>query len=239
MKNFILLLSMVLFTSCFAQKKVSLRQMNEYLLKNNYIYYDTTYMDSTLIKKVKSNFLVYRLLGAKSCNINPDKKYSQIYIEDGFHDEEGFYNGIIILDNKDVCEITTSHYKLNVDSLSYNKEKVKTKESDFIFYTKRISMEDLKRKYLDEYFRYELVIQNKTNDLKKCLAIDPYTPKSPVYVKSYYFRNKKINNYGNVGIKYTDIKDGINGEIPYLKKDKEKAFLECINNLKILKIQSN
>jgi len=29
-------------------------------------------------------------LGAKANDINPDKKYSHMYIEDGFHDEEGF-----------------------------------------------------------------------------------------------------------------------------------------------------
>jgi len=45
-----------------------------------------------------------------------------------------------------------------------------------------------------------------------------------IYSKSYYFINKKINNYGVVRIKYSEIKNGINGEIPNLKKDKEKAF---------------
>ncbi|MGG5207299.1 hypothetical protein ACQWU4_00015 [Chryseobacterium sp. MIQD13] len=226
MKKIVLVLIITLFHSCFSQQKESLMNMNEYLLNN---------LDSNETKGIEDAIAKYRLLGAKSCKINPEKKYSSVYIEDGFHDEEGFYNGIIILDNKDVCEITNSPYKLNIDSLSY----AKVKDGNFVLYTKAISMEDFKKNYANEYFRYEIVIQNKVNELNKCLAIDQYTPKPFIYAKSYYFINKKINNYGVIRIKYSEIKNGINGEIPYLKPDKEKAFLECINNLKILKIQSN
>jgi len=39
-------------------------------------------------------------------------------------------------------------------------------------------MEDFKKNYTDEYFRYEIVIQNKVNELNKCLTIDQYTPKA-------------------------------------------------------------
>ncbi|GEN67602.1 hypothetical protein CRH01_21700 [Chryseobacterium rhizosphaerae] len=236
MKNFILLLSTIIFTCCSSQNKISLKQMNESLLKDNYIYYNTAYMDSTLIRGIKNNFLTYRLVGAKSCNISPDKKYSHIYIEDGFHDEQGFYNGMIIVDNEFACEITTSPYKLRLDSLSYNEIKIKIKETDFIFYTKKVSIQDVKKDYPDEYFRYELVKQNKVDNLKKCFEIDQYTPKSPVYVKNYYFTNKKIVNYDNIRIKYTDIKDGIDG-MPYLKEDKKKEFFDCINQLNILHVQ--
>ncbi|MCY0979409.1 hypothetical protein PGH12_04715 [Chryseobacterium wangxinyae] len=233
MKKVVLFFSILVLNSCFSQEKKSLKQMNEYLLKDNYIYYDIEHIDSTLIEGVKSNLLTYRLLGAKSCHIIPDKKYSHIYIEDGFHDEEGFYNGIIVLDNHDVCEITTSPYKLHLDSLSYTKVKVKAKENDFIFYTKKISMEDFKEKYQNEYFRYELVIHNKVSDLKKCLEIDKNTPKPKIYAKSYYFTNKKINSYGIVRVKYNDIKNGIEG-LPNFNEEKKKEFMDCINNLGII-----
>ncbi|WP_299179039.1 hypothetical protein [uncultured Chryseobacterium sp.] len=227
MKKIILLLNMILFYSCLSQEKKSLKQMNDYLLNNNYVSFGD--LDSIELKGMKTALSKYRLLGAKSCNINPDKKYSHIYIEDGFHDEEGFYNGIIVVNNKDVCEITDSHYKLRADSLSYTK----IKDGNFVLYSKKVSMEDFKKKYLNEYFRYELVVQNKASDLKKCLAIDEYTPKPSIYVQNYYFADKKVNNYGTVKIKYEEIKDGIEG-IPYLKEDKKKEFIDCIGRLNIV-----
>lgn len=202
--------------------------MNDFLLKNNDVYYDITYKDSTTINGIKKTLTKYRLSGAQSCNMNSDKKYSQIYIEDGFHDVDGFYNAFIIIENNDVCEITNSDYKLAIDSLSYTK----VKDDDFVFYIKKISMKDFKKKYLDEYFRYQLVVQNKVNDLKKCLAIDQYTPKPYVYAHNYYFADKKINSYGTIKIKYNEIKDGIEG-IPYLTEDKKKEFMDCVRNLNI------
>ncbi|MFN1217153.1 hypothetical protein ACKW6Q_09220 [Chryseobacterium kwangjuense] len=206
--------------------------MNDYLVKNNYVPFSNSSLDSVESKGMKDALTKYRLLGAQSCHINSGKKYFQIYIEDGFNDQYGYYNGIIIMNNKQVCEITTSPYKLNLDSLSYTK----VNDGNFVLYTKKVSMDNFKKKYLDEYLRYEIVIQNKTNDLKKCLALDEYTPKSVIYTKSYYFVDKKINNYGIVRIKYNDIKDGIEG-IPYFTEEKKKSFIKCINNLNILKYQ--
>lgn len=220
MKKIILLLSVILFYSCLSQEKKSLKQMNDYLLNNNYVSFGN--LDSNELKGMKTALSKYRLLGAKSCNINPDKKYSHIYIEDGFHDEEGFYNGIIVVNNKNICEITNNHYKLKNDSLSYTK----IKDDNVVLYSKKVSMEDFKKKYLNEYFRYELVVQNKASDLNKCLAIDEYTPKPSIYVQNYYFADKKINNYGTVRIKYEEIKDGIEG-IPYFKEEKKKEFINA------------
>lgn len=231
MKNIIILLSTVLFTSCFSQNKISLRKMNDFLVKNNYVPFNNSSLDSVESKGMKDALTKYRLEGAQSCNINSGKKYSHIYIEDGFNDQHGYYDGIIIMNNKNACEITTNPYKLKIDSLSYTK----VNDGNFVLYTKKISMEDFKKKYLDEYFRYEVVIKNKANDLKKCLAIDKYTPKSIVYADSYYFTDKKINQYGTVRIKYTEIKDGIEG-IPDLTEEKKKSFIECVNNLNILKV---
>lgn len=231
MKNIVLLFSIMLFFSCNSQEKISLKQVNENLLKNKNSF---IYRDSATIKILTEGYTIFRLLGTKSCNIHPDKKYSNIYIEDGFHDEEGFYNGIVIIDNKNICEITTSPYKLRQDSLFYTKVKEK---NEIVFYTKKLSMEDFKNKYPDEYFRYELVSQDKVNDFEKCLAIDEYTPKSIVYTRNYYFAGKGIKTY-NLPIKYSDIKNGIEG-LPYFKEDKKKKFTECINNLNILKIYNN
>ncbi|MCJ7932436.1 MAG: hypothetical protein MUW56_02060 [Chryseobacterium sp.] len=231
MKNILLLFSIILFSSCNSQEKISLKQMNENLLKDKNSF---TYRDSATIKILTEGYTIFRLLGAKSCNIYTDKKYSNIYIEDGFHDEEGFYNGIIILDNKNICEVTTSPYKLRQDNLFYTKIKGK---NEIVFYTKKLSIEDFKNKYPDEYFRYELVIQDKVNALEKCLAIDKYTPKSIVYARNYYFAGKGIQTY-NLPIKYSDIKNGIEG-LPYFKEDKKKEFIECINKLKILKIHNS
>lgn len=227
MKKIILLISVILFCSCHSQKKMSIRQMNEYLLNNNQVNFGS--LDSTELKGMKNALTKYRLLAAQSCNINSNKKYSQIYIEDGFQDEEGFYEGIIITNNNDVCKMTNNLHKLKTDSLSYTK----TEEGNFVLFTKKISIENLKKQSLDEYYRYQLVIQNKVNNLKKCLITDEYIPKPSIYAKNYYFSSGKIHSYGTIRIKYSEIKDGINGEIPYLKKDKEKAFLECINSLNI------
>lgn len=202
--------------------------MHNYLLEKNYVPFNNSYLDSTESKGMRDALTKYRLLGAKACSINPDKKYSNIYIEDGFHDEEGFYNGIIVVDNKVVCEITNSHYKLKIDSLSYTK----VEDGNFVLYTKKVAMEDFKEKYLNEYFRYELVIQDKADDLQKCLAVDRYTPKPFIYAQSYYFADKKANSFGTVKIDYEDIKDGIEG-IPYLRKEKEKEFMDCIKSLNI------
>ncbi len=209
--------------------------MNENLLKDkNYF----TYRDSATIKIITEGYKIFRLLGAKSCDVNPDKKYSQIYIEDGFHDEDGFYNGLIIVDNKNICEVTMSPYKLCKDSLSYTKVKEKDiTYGEIVFYTKKFSIKDLKNKYPDEYFRYELVTQSKVNAFEKCLAIDEHTPKSVVYARSYSFKGKKITNY-KIPLKYSDIKNGIEG-LPYFKEDKKKEFIECINQLNILKIHNS
>lgn len=233
MKNIFLSLSTILFFSCHSQEKISITQVNSSLLAKNEFYYDPINFDSIEIAGVKSNLTKYRLLGAKSCNISSDKKYSNIYIEDGFHDEEGFYNGIIVVDNKDVCEITESHYKLKIDSLSYTK----VHDGNFVFYTKKLSIEDFKNKYIDEYFRYEMVTQDKVEAFEKCLAIDQYTPKSVVYARNYYFAGKGIKIY-NLPIKYNDIKNGIEG-LPYFMEDKKKEFTECLNKLNILKINSS
>ncbi|MBB6332865.1 hypothetical protein HNP24_003868 [Chryseobacterium sediminis] len=235
MKNFFLLLSIMLFFSCNSQGKITLRQMNENLLKDKN---SITYRDPKTIKMLTETYKVFRLLGVKSCDIDPDKKYSQIYIEDGFHDEQGFYNGIFIINNKNICEVTTSPYKLHQDSLSYRKVKEKDiSYGEMVFYTKKLSIEDFKTKYHDEYFRYELVRQNKVNAFEKCLAIDQYTPKSIVYARNHYFTGKKIQTY-NLPIKYSDIKNGIE-ELPYFKENKKKEFTECINELNILKIQNS
>ncbi len=183
-------------------------------------------------------YKIFRLLGAKFCDINPDKKYWKIYIEDGFDDEEGFYNGLIIVDDKNICEITTSPYKLRQDSLSYTKVKEKDiTYGEITFYTKKLSMEDFKTKYANEYFRYALVTQSKVNAFEKCLAVDQYTPKSIVNARNYYFAGKGIKTY-NLPIKYDDIKNGIEG-LPYFKEDKKKEFTECINKLNILEIHSS
>lgn len=233
MKNFVLLLIITLFFSCHSQEKLSLIKMNDNLLRKNLIPFNNSYLDSSESKGMKDALLKYRLLGAKSCNINSDKKYSNIYIEDGFHNEEGFYNGIIVVNNKDVCEITDSQYKLEIDSLFYTK----VKDGNFVFYTKKLSMEDFKNKYANEYFRYELVTQSKVNAFEKCLAVDQYTPKSIVNARNYYFAGKGIKTY-NLPIKYSDIKNGIEG-LPYFKEDKKKEFTECINKLNILEIHNS
>jgi hypothetical protein len=130
MKNIILLFSIMLFSSCNSQEKISLRRMNVNLLRDRNSF---TYRDSTEIKMLTEGYQIFRLLGAKINDINPDKKYSHMYIEDGFHDEEGFYNGIFIVNNKNIFEVTTSPYKLRYDSLSYTKVKEKNK---IVFYTK-------------------------------------------------------------------------------------------------------
>ncbi|AYZ12432.1 hypothetical protein EGY05_11070 [Chryseobacterium arthrosphaerae] len=231
MKKNVLLLSIVLFLSCHSQEKISLTKMNNDLLKQNLVPFNSSYLDSIENKGMKDALSKYRLLGTKSCNINPDKKYYNIYIEDGFDDEQGFYNGIIIVDNKNICEVTTSPYKLRMDSLSYTK---KIEEGSFALFTKKISIEDFKNKYLDEYFRYNLVTQDKVIGFEKCLAIDEYTPKSIVHTRNYYFAGKDIKIY-KVPIKYNEIKNGIEG-LPYFKEDKKKEFIECINKLNILKI---
>ncbi|MPS73187.1 MAG: hypothetical protein E2590_08560 [Chryseobacterium sp.] len=238
MKNYFLLFSIILFFSCHSQKKISLKQMNDELLKKSNLFPYSMSSDSAMIKMLTKGYSIYRLSGARYCNINPDKKYSNIYIEDGFHDEEGFYNGIVIVDNKAVCEITTSPYKLRIDSLSYTKVKEKdTTYGEIIFYIKKLSMEAFKNKYANEYFRYELVTQDKVNAFEKCLAIDEYTPKSIVNARNYYFAGKEIKTY-NLPIKYNDIKNGIEG-LPYFKEDKKKEFTECINKLGILKISNS
>lgn len=225
----------MLFFSCHSQKMISLKQMNDHLLKTGNLFPYSMSSDSAMIKMLIKGYTTYRLSGAESCNIDPNKKYSHIYIEDGFHNEEGFYNGIIVLDNKCVCEITNSQYKLKIDSLSYTK----TKKKDIIyggivFYTKKLSMEDFKKKYIDEYFRYQLVVQNKVNNFKKCLNIDEYTPKSPINLRSYYFYNKDIEEF-HIPFEYyfTIKKNGLN-YLPYLKEEKKKEFLDCIDNLNIL-----
>lgn len=231
MKKVILLLNIILFYSCLSQQKKSIRQVNDYLLNNNYS--SLGELDSIQLQGMKNAISKYRLLGKESCNINPDKKYSHIYIEDGFHDEEGFYNGIIITDDKNICEVTTSPYKLRKDSISYTRFKEK---NGIIFYTKKLSAEDFSNNYVDEYFRYELVIQDKVNAFEKCLAIDQYTPKSVIYARNYYFAGKGIRTY-NLPIKYSDMRNGIEG-LPYFKEDKKREFIECINELNILKIDN-
>ncbi|MFY7844838.1 hypothetical protein [Chryseobacterium gambrini] len=230
MKNIILIFSIMLFSSCNSQGKITLRQMNENLLrdKNSFAYHD-----STAIKILTEGYNIFRLLGAKTNDINPDKKYSHIYIEDGFHDEEGFYNGIFIVNNKNIFEVTTSPYKLQYDSLSYTKVKEK---NELVFYTKKLSTEDFRNNYVDEYFRYELIIQDKVHAFEKCLAIDQYTPKSIIYAKNYYFAGRGIKTY-NLPIKYSDIRNGIKG-LPYFNDDKKKEFVKCINELDILKIHN-
>ncbi len=230
MKKVILLLNIILFYSCLSQQKKSIRQVNDYLLKNNYS--SLGELDSTQLQGMKNAISKYRLLGKESCNMNPDKKYSHIYIEDGFHDEEGFYNGIIITDDKNICEVTTSPYKLRRDSISYTRFKEK---NGIIFYTKKLSAEEFRNNYIDEYFRYELVTKHKVNSFEKCLSIDQYMPKSIIYARSYYFSGKGITMY-KLPIKYSDIKNGIEG-LPYFKEDKKREFVECINELNILKIQ--
>jgi hypothetical protein len=208
--------------------------MNEELLKNNFIYYDITYKDSATVNGIKKVLSRYRLSGAQSCGISTADKYSHIYIEDGFHDEEGFYNGIVIVDNENVCEITTSPYKLRIDSLSYTKGKGKDiAYNEVVFYTKKIFMNDFKEKYLNEYYRYKLVTQNKVNDLKKCYSIDSNTPKTNIYAKNYYFGDKKINVYNLIEINYGDIKDGVVG-LPYFREEKKKEFMRCIESLNVL-----
>lgn len=200
--------------------------MNEYLLNNNYISFGD--LDSNELKGMKDALTANRLFGANACHINPDKKYAHIYIEDGFNDEDADYDGIIIIDNKAVCAVTTNPNKLKIDSLSYTK--IMDKHN---LYAKIVSMEDFKKKYINEYFRYELVIQNKVRDLKKCLEIDEYTPKPRIYARSYNFTNKKVNIYGIVRINYNDIKDGIEG-LPNFNEEKKKEFMDCINNLGII-----
>ncbi|WP_326983921.1 hypothetical protein VUJ46_05105 [Chryseobacterium sp. MYb264] len=232
MKKIILLISIILFCSCHSQKKMSLRQMNDYLLKNNKV--DFGSLEPIELKGMKDALTKYRLLAAQSCHINFNKKYSQIYIEDGFQDQDAVYNGIIIIDNKDVCEMTTSNYKLKIDSLSYNK----IEDGNFVLFTKEISMETFKKKNLNEYFRYELVIQNKTDSLKECLLIDEYTPKPIISTNSYYFLNGKVNSYETIKINYIDIRNGIEG-IPYFKEAKKQEFTKCINKLDILKINTS
>jgi hypothetical protein len=227
MKKIILVLSLILFHSCFSQEKKSLKQMNEYLLNNNLVPFGISYLDSKEINGMKNALTAYRLLGTKACNINPNKKYSHIYIEDGFNNEQAYYDGIIVIDNKNICEITTNPYKLRTDSLSYTK--IMEKKDLF---AKKVSMEDFKKNYVNEYYRYELAIQNKVNDLKKCLAIDKYTPKPLIDTKSYYFTDKKIVNFGSIKIDYNYIRNGLDG-LPYFKEDKKKEFTECINNLNI------
>ena len=210
--------------------------MNEHLMQNKSLFPFSKSKDSAMIKMLIKGYTTYRVLGSKSCNINHDKKYSNVYIEDGFHNEQGFYNGIIIVDNKDICEITTSPYKLRIDSVSYTKVKEKDATyGEIIFNTKKISIEDFKNKYVDEYFRYKLVTQEKLNDFKKCLEIDKYTPKGIVNAKNYYFSGKAIRMYEVIPINYSSIKNGVRG-IPYLTKEKEIEFLDCINKLKILKV---
>lgn len=230
MKNIILIFSIILFSSCNSQEKISLRQMNENLLKDNNSF---VYQDSTAIKILTEGYGIFRLSGAKTNGIDPDKKYSHIYIEDGFHDEEGFYNGIFIVNNKNIFEVTTSPYKLQYDSLSYTKVKEK---NEIVFYTKKISIEDFRNNYVDEYFRYELIMQDKVNAFEKCFAIDKYTPRSIIYARNYYFAGKGIKTY-NLPIKYSDIKNGVKG-LPYFKEDKKKEFVKCINELNILKINN-
>ena len=94
MKNIIFLFSFILFFSCNSQQKNSLTKINNDLLKKNVVPFNNSYLDSIEYKGTIEALTKYRLLGAKSCNISSDKKFSNIYIEDGFHDEEGFYNGI-------------------------------------------------------------------------------------------------------------------------------------------------
>ena len=231
MKNIILLFSIMLFSSCNSQEKISLRRMNVNLLRDRNSF---TYRDSTEIKMLTEGYQIFRLLGAKINDINPDKKYSHMYIEDGFHDEEGFYNGIFIVNNKNIFEVTTSPYKLRYDSLSYTKVKEKNK---IVFYTKKLSTEDFRNNYVDEYFRFELVIQDKVNAFEKCLAIDQYTPKSVIYARNYYFAGKGIKTF-NLPIKYSDIKNGIEW-LPYFKEDRKREFIKCINELNILKINDD
>lgn len=238
MKNISLLLSLILFFSCFSQEKKSLNQMNEDLLKSKEIFPFSMTNDSVMIRMLTKGYTTYRLLGAQSCGIKPDKKYSQVYIEDGFHDEKGFYDGIIIIDNKNICEITTSPYKLHQDSLSYTKVKERNiLYGEIFFYTKKLSLEEFENKYTDEYFRYKLVTQGKMDAFKKCLAIDKYTPKSIINARNYYYDGKGIKTY-SVPIKYSDIKNGIEG-LPYFQEDKKKEFTECINKLDILKIHNS
>ncbi|WP_139785359.1 hypothetical protein [Chryseobacterium phocaeense] len=202
MKNFIILLSTILFTGCFSQNKISLRKANDEILKNRKVFPYSESNDSTMVNMLIKGYTTYRLLGAKTCNILPDKKYSHIYIEDGFNVESGQYSGVIIIDNTNICEIEANKNNLRADILSYTK----IQEDYITFFTKKISKDDFKKKYLDEYFRYEIIAQNKTKDLQKCLAIDKFTPKPIIYAASYYFAAKKINNYGTVRIKYNDIK---------------------------------
>ncbi|MEJ5051778.1 hypothetical protein WH221_18250 [Chryseobacterium culicis] len=227
MKNYILLYIM-LFTSCLSQSKSSLKEINQNLLNNNDVSFNSSYLSPQENEGMKNALTKFRLLGIESCNINPEKKYSRIYIEDGFHYEDGFYDGIIIFDNKDVCEITISPYKLRIDSLSYKK----VKYGNFIFYTKKKSIEDFKKNNLNEYYRYQLVIENKIDELKKCLEVDELTPKPIVFTKNYYMLGKQFNSYGAVKINYNDIKDGVK-DIPYFKKENQKKFMDCIGNLNI------
>ncbi|MCQ9634978.1 hypothetical protein MP477_08445 [Chryseobacterium sp. WG23] len=234
MKNIILLLNLMLFCSCYSQGKITLRQMNNSLLKNKSLFPYSTSSDSTMIKMLTRGYTIYRLAGARSCNIDPDKKYSHIYIEDGFNAERGYYDGVIIFDNKDVCEVTANPNKLDIDSLSYIKGKEKDAiYNEVIFYTKKIEMENFKKNYLNEYFRYQLVIQNKTKEFEKCLNTDKYTPRSSIDLISYYFTKKYIEkNYIPFSYKDTFIEDGIK-YLPYFKEEKKKEFINCISNLNI------
>ena len=227
MRKILLLLNVFLISFCLAQKKITLKKFNEHQLSNE----NFSYLDSVETIGVKQAFTKIRLEGAKSCGINPHKKYSEIYLEDGFHDEIGYYDGIIKVENS-ICEITTNPYKLAIDSLSYKKVKI----NNFLpIYIKRISKDEFKTKYKNEYFRNELVNQNKTIDFNKCLSIDKFTPKSAVYVKTNKFTDGNYTFYNDIKIKYSELKDGIYG-IPYLKDEKKQEFVNCINNLKILEV---
>lgn len=227
MKNIFVLLSIMLFFSCHSQRKISLVQMNKYLLSNNYISFGD--LDTTELRDMKDALKSNRLLGSKACNINSTKKNSFIYIEDGFSNEHAVYNGIVVVDNKDVCEITSDTNKFKLDSSSY----IKIKEKNDL-YARKVSMEDFKKEHIDEYFRYQLVIQNKVDDLKKCLMIDEYTPKSPTSLKSYYFANGKIEKfYVPFEYYFTFKKNGMD-YLPYFKEDKKREFVNCIQNLNII-----
>ncbi|WP_029292642.1 hypothetical protein [Chryseobacterium hispalense] len=76
MKKVILLLNIILFYSCLSQQKKSIRQVNDYLLKNNYS--SLGELDSTQLQGMKNAISKYRLLGKESCNMNQSLNFLKV-----------------------------------------------------------------------------------------------------------------------------------------------------------------
>ncbi|WP_454046381.1 hypothetical protein [Chryseobacterium sp. Marseille-Q8038] len=94
MKNYILLCIM-LFTSCLSQSKSSLKEINQNLLNNNDVSFNSSYLSPQENEGMKNALTKFRLLGIESCNINPEKNIHVFILKTDFIMKMDFTMGLL------------------------------------------------------------------------------------------------------------------------------------------------